>query len=348
MTLPIVLGYVRMKSWMGWQRVIGFRTGRCFYSLACALTLTATGVAAQESFASRPIQLVVPQPPGGVADLHARPFALAMERILKQPVVVINKAGAGGTMGTQFVANSRADGYTMLVAMPGFFITPPVDALFGRPMKFSPEQFAPVARLSAEPLLLVVHPSRPWKSVADLLADAKRRPGDISYGSSGLYTSLHLQMESFAEASGVSLKHVPYNGAGPALVALLGGHLDALASGPGPVLAKVRSGALRALAMSGDKRLAELPEVPTLKELGFDIVYYQQVGIVVRKGTPDTIVKALRDAAKQAVHDPAFEAAMSTIGTTVSYLDAVDYLEVWDKDAKSIAKVLQRVGKLIE
>lgn len=321
---------------------------RVRFMLACACALLVATSAAQETFPSRPIQLIVPQPPGGVADLHARPLALALERILRQPVVVINKPGAGSVMGTQFAGNSRADGYTLLVAMPGFFITPPVDALFGRAAKFRIEQFTPVARLSAEPLLIVVHPSRPWKSVADLVAEAKRRPGDIAYGSSGLYTSLHLQMEAFAAASGVTLKHVPYNGAGPALVALQGGHLDALATGPGPVLGKIKTGALRALATSGDKRIAELADVPTLRELGFDLEYYQQVGIVARKETPAAALKVLRDATRQAVRDPEFEAAMTNAGTTVSYLDANEYQELWVKDTKSIALVLQRIGALIE
>ena len=318
-------------------------------ALVCgAVLLAAIPAGAQNAFPSRPVQLVVPQPPGGVADLHARPLAQAMERILKQPVVVINKPGAGSVMGTQFVANSRADGYTILVAMPGFFIIPPVDALFGRPPKFKVEQFAPIARLSAEPLVLVVHPARPWKSVADLVAEAKRRPGDIAYASSGLYTSLHLEMELFAASTGITLKHVPYNGAGPALVALQGGHVDAMASGPGPVLNKIKSGGLRALAMSGDKRLAELPEVPTLKELGLNVEYYQQVGIVARKETPAPALKVLREAARQAVRDPEFEVALTNLGTTVSYLDAGDYQELWAKDAKSVAEILQRIGKLIE
>jgi len=318
-------------------------------ALICvALLLAAIPAAAQDAFPSHPIQLVVPQPPGGVADLHARPLAQAMEKILKQPVVVINKPGAGSVMGTQFVANSRADGYTMLVAMPGFFITPPVDIFNGRPPKFKIEQFTPIARLSAEPLVMVVQPGRQWKSVADLVADAKRRPGEITFASSGLYTSLHLQMEFFAASAGITLKHVPYNGAGPAVISLLGGHVDALASGPGPVLKKITSGGLVALAMSGDKRLAELPDVPTLKELGYNVEYYQQVGIVARKETPATALKVLREAAKGAVKDPEFASALTNLGTGVSYLDASDYQAQWAKDAKSIAEVLQRIGKQID
>lgn len=311
-----------------------------------AVILCAVPAEAQEHFPSRPIQLVVPQAPRGAADLHARPLAQVMERIVKQPVIVVNKPGAGSVMGTQFVANSRPDGYTLLVAMPGFFINPQVDILFDRPPKFNPDQFTPVARLSAEPLVLVVPAARHWKSVAELVADAKRRPGDITYASSGVYTGLHFPTEILASAAGISLKHVPYNGAGPAVIALLGGHVDALATGVGTVLPHLRSGALRALATSGDKRLAILPDVVTLKEAGLNAEYYLQVGVVAPKGTPAPALKVLRNAVKQAVHDPEFESAMSLLGTTVSYLDADEYLDLWAKDSKSIAETLQRIGKI--
>lgn len=317
-------------------------------TLSVAVALLVASASAQEVFPSRPIQIVVPLPPGGAADLHARPLAEVLQRILKQPVVVVNKPGAGSAVGTQFVANARADGYTLLVAMPGFFIIPQVDALFGRAPKFTVEQFTPLARLSADPVVLVVHPARPWKSVGDLVAEAKRRPVDITYGSAGLYTGIHLPMEIFAAAAEIKLRHVPFNGAGPAVTALLGGHVDAMVSGAGPVLAHIKSGSLRALAVFGNRRLTMLPEVLTLKELGYDVEYYLGVGVVVRKETPPAAIQVLHDGIKQAVKAPEFEAAMAKLGTSLAYLGADEYLAVWQKDARIIAETLQRVGKITE
>jgi tripartite-type tricarboxylate transporter receptor subunit TctC len=307
---------------------------------------TAVAGGAEEAYPSRPVQILVPLPPGGAADLHARPLARVMERVLKQPVVVVNKPGAASAVGTQFVANSKADGYLPMIAMPSFFINPQVDALFARPANFTVDQFVPIARLSADPVVLVVHPARPWKSVAELIAAAKRQPGEISYGTSGNYTGVHLPMEILAAVTGITLKHVPYNGVGPAVASLLGGHLDAMFSGPGPVLAHIRAGTLRALATSGSRRLAALPDAPTIRESGHDFEYALQVGIVVRKGSPPAAVRALRGAVKQAVASPEFESAMTSLGTTVAYLDADEWGRQWERDGKLIGEALRRIGKL--
>jgi len=212
------------------------RARRLGFVLLASLIALAGAARAQEPYPSRPITIVVPFPPGGVADLTARPVAAAMEKALKNPVGVVNKTGAAGAVGMQFVATGRPDGYTLLLALSSISIIPEADKLFGRPPAFTVDQFAPIALISADPTILVVPADKPWKTPKDFIADAKRRPGQISFSSSGVYGTLHMAMELFAHAAGIKLRHVPYAGAGPALTAILGGHVDALASGPAVVL----------------------------------------------------------------------------------------------------------------
>jgi tripartite-type tricarboxylate transporter receptor subunit TctC len=304
---------------------------------------TLGGAEAQESFPARPISIVVPFPPGGVADLHARPLAPVLERILKQPVAVINKSGAAGAVGMQAVATSKADGYTLLLALS---IIPEVDRLFGRPPAYSRDQLAPIALLSADPTVLVVRADSPWRSVADLVAEAKRRPGAVTFSSSGVYGTLHMAMELFSHAAGIRLRHVPYAGGGPAVTALLGGHVDALASGPSVVIPHLKAGTLRALASWGERRLQALPEVPTLKELGYDAEFYIWAGLFAPKGTPAAVMRVLRDAVRQAAADPEFKEAMAKLETPIQYLDADDFQRFWDKDAHALAEGVRRVGRV--
>jgi tripartite-type tricarboxylate transporter receptor subunit TctC len=311
-----------------------------------AVLVAAGSVTAQEPFPSRPLQIVVPFPPGGVADLHARPIAPVLERILKQPIAVVNKSGAAGAVGMQFVATSQPDGYTLLLALSSISIIPEVDRLFARPPAYTRDQLAPIALLSADPTVLVVKASSPWKSMADLVADAKRRPGAITFSSSGVYGTLHMAMELLSHAAGIKLRHVPYAGGGPAVTALLGGHVDALASGPSVVIPHLKAGTLRTLAGWGDKRLAALPDVPTLKELGYEAEFYIWAGLFAPKGTPAPVMRALRDAARQAVADPEFKGAMAKLETPIHYLDAEEFQKFWDKDAQALAEGVKRVGRI--
>jgi tripartite-type tricarboxylate transporter receptor subunit TctC len=303
-------------------------------------------VTAQEPFPSRSVQVVVPFPPGGVADLHARPLAPALERALKQPVVVVNKSGAAGAVGMQSVATSKPDGYTLLLALSSISIIPEVDRLFARPPAYTRDQLVPIALLSADPTVLVVKASSPWKTVADLVAEAKRRPGAITFSSSGVYGTLHMAMELFSHAAGIKLRHVPFAGGGPAVTALLGGHVEALASGPSVVIPHLKAGTLRALASWGDKRLAALPDVPTLKELGYEAEFYIWAGLFAPKGTPAPVIRALRDATRQAVADPEFKGAMAKLETPIHYLDAEEFQQFWDKDAQALAEGVKRVGRI--
>ena len=197
---------------------------------------------AAESYPIRPIQVIVPFPPGGVADLVARPFAAALEKLLNQPVVIVNKTGAGGAVGHQAQAVAKPDGYTLMVALSSISFNPEVDSLFGRPLAYKLTDFAPIALLSSDPTVLVVRTSSPWKTVADFVADAKKRPGEIKYSSSGVYGTMHVAMEMFAHDAGIKLRHIPTGGGGPALVALLGGHVDAIIRRPECVHSSDQSG----------------------------------------------------------------------------------------------------------
>jgi tripartite-type tricarboxylate transporter receptor subunit TctC len=302
---------------------------------------------AQEAFPSRPITIVAPFPPGGVADLTARPVAAAMEKVLKSPVGVVNKTGAAGAVGMQSVAVAKPDGYTLLLALSSISIIPEADKLFGRPPAFTVDQFAPIALISADPTILVVPADKPWKTARDFIDDAKKRPGQISYSSSGIYGTLHMAMELLSHAADVKLRHVPHAGAGPALTAILGGHVDALASGPAVVIPHIKSGKLRALAGWGDRRVASLPDVPTFKELGYpEAEFYIWAGLFAPRATPEPALAKLRTTVREAVNDPDFKAAMDKLETPVTLKQGDEFQKFFDADARRLAEGVRRVGKI--
>jgi len=210
------------------------------------------------------------------------------------------------------------------------------------------DQLIPIALVSADPTILVCRSDRPWKSVKELVEDAKKRPEGISYSSSGIYGTLHMAMEMLIHSAGIKMKHVPYGGAAPALTALLGGHVDCMASGPAVVLPHIKAGKLRPLAGWGEKRLAVLPELPTLKELGYDAEFYIWAGMFAPNGTPEPIMKKLRDTVRASMQEPDFRAALDKMETPVAYLDAPEFQKFWDKDAKMLADAIKRVGRIEE
>jgi tripartite-type tricarboxylate transporter receptor subunit TctC len=313
-------------------------------TLAIALV---TGVAsAQDVYPSKPITLIVPFPPGGVADIVGRPFAEALSRELKTPVIIENKPGAGGGIGMGAVAKAKADGYTLLMALSSISILPEADKVLGRAPLYQLDQFTPIARLTADPTVLAVRADSPWKTLQDFVADARRRPGAITYGSSGNYGTMHVPMEMFAHRADVKLLHVPFTGGGPAVVALLGGQVDALSTGPSTVLQHVKAGKVRVLASWGDHRLASLPDVKTLTESGFDAVFFQWCALFAPAGTPEPVLSRLREAARVAAADPRFVNTLATVETPVQYLDAPEMRRFWEADAKTLAEAVQRVGKV--
>ncbi len=300
----------------------------------------------QEVYPAKPIALVVPFPPGGVADIVARPVADAMGRHLNVPVVVENKSGAGGGIGMGYVAKAKPDGYTLLMALSSISIIPEADKVTGRAPMYQLNQFVPVARFTADPTVLAVRSESPWKTLQEFVADARRRPGAISYGSSGNYGTMHIPMEMLAASADLKLLHVPYTGGGPAVVALLGGTVDAISTGPSTVIQHVKAGKVRVLASWGDRRLAALPDVPTLTEAGFNVVFFQWAALFAPAGTPEPALAKLRDAARAAAADARFVAAMATVDTPIQYLDAPELQRFWEADAQKLGEAVRRVGKV--
>jgi tripartite-type tricarboxylate transporter receptor subunit TctC len=318
------------------------------YLISCVLLASAGLVGAQDNYPSKPIQMVVPFPPGGVADITGRPTALVMSKLLKQPIVIVNKPGAGGAIGMATVAKGRADGYTLLMALSSVSIIPVAERLQGRPPSYELNQLAPVALISADPTVLVVRADGPYKIIKDFVAAAKAQPGKINYGSSGVYGTLHVAMEIFAQAAGIRLYHIPYQGGGPAVTALLGGQIEALASGPSAAIAQIKGGKMRALGVWGDKRLASLPEVPSMKELGYDATFYIWSGLFAPSGTPAPIMQKLRSTVRSTVNDPEFKDAMAKIDTPIAYLDAPEFQPFLARDAKRLEAAVIRIGKVDE
>jgi tripartite-type tricarboxylate transporter receptor subunit TctC len=319
------------------------------FLIAAALVALASALAhAQETFPSRAITMIVPFPPGGVADVTGRPTAHALEKVLKQPIAVSNRPGAGGAVGNAAVANAKPDGYTILMALSSISVIPAADVLFDRKPAYSLDQFAPIALITADPTILTVHPSLPAKSLKELVALARSKPGQLSYSTSGVYGALHMPMEMFLHAAKLKMRHVPTTGGGPAITTLLGGHVDLTAGGPAAITPHVKAGKLRPLASWGPKRHEGYPDVPTFKELGYDIEYLIWAGLFAPKGTPDPVVKSLRDAARKAVEDAEFRSMMAKVNSPVHYLDAPDFQKFWMADAKRLAEVVKVVGKVDE
>jgi tripartite-type tricarboxylate transporter receptor subunit TctC len=319
---------------------------RTLATAVLALLVLTSGVAAQEPYPTRPITIVVAFPPGGLADLTARPLAAAMERLLKQPIVISNKPGAAGAVGNHFVATSKPDGYTLLMALVSVSTLPEVDKLFGRPHTYTIDQLVGIARINAEPSVITVRGDAPWKTLADVVEDARRRPGQIVHTSSGLYGASHVPFAMFLQAAGITMRHLPTTGGGPMMNALLGGHAEIVASVPSLVAPHLPTGKVRLLGHTGVGRLPAFPQVPSLKELGYDVEYSAWAGLVAPKGTPPHVLRILGDTVRQAVKEPEVVTASQKLQTPIAYQDAAEFNAWWRQDAVKLATVIQKIGKV--
>jgi tripartite-type tricarboxylate transporter receptor subunit TctC len=316
------------------------------FVIGTAACLAAGPAFAQGTFPAHAITILVAFPPGGANDITTRPIASAMEPILKQPVIVENKVGAGGQVGAQVAANAKADGYTLLSHNNGISGYAEVDKLFGRQPKATRADFIPLARLIADPVLLLVNAQQPYKTLKDFLDDAKKRPEAIVYSSGGLYGATHLPMALFEKATGIpKLRHLPTNGGGPAINALLGNNAQASTQSTSATLQHIKAGKLRALASFGGKRSKVLPDVPTFKELGYDVEYYLWVGLFAPKGTPAPVIATLSDAIDKAADSTQFRTLIGNLGQEYAYLNAKEFAAFWAADAARSEEAVRLIGK---
>jgi tripartite-type tricarboxylate transporter receptor subunit TctC len=316
-------------------------------ALAAPIASTFAPPSQAQSWPTRNITMIVAFPPGGQADLAARPVAAALEKILGRAVVVENRQGAGGSIGNAAAARAEPDGHTLLMALSSVVFLPEADRLFERKPAYELDQLVPIARVLADPGVLPVLKTSPYKTLQDLIDDAKKRPGQITFSSSGNYGAAHVPYEMFQQAAGIKLLHVPYRGGGPALAAFLAGQVDITAQAPGPVKPYLDEGRARLLASWGGKRTPELADVPTMIELGFPgVEYYIWAGLFAPKGTPAPVITRLRDAMREVMRDPQVTSIFEKAGSPPAYLDQPEFVRFVEADAARLIPAVKKIGRL--
>jgi tripartite-type tricarboxylate transporter receptor subunit TctC len=318
--------------------------------LVCCLALAApAGLSvdawADDPFPVRPVTIVNPNAPGGFVDIVARGLAASMQRQLRQPVLVVNRPGANSAIGSAAVANAAPDGYTLLLQSPAFAAIPAIDELFQRTPSYQLAQFVPMAQITADPAMLLVHPSLPARTVKEFIALAKARPADFLVSSSGTYGTTHLPIAILEQATGIRLRHVPYTGGAPAIAAVVGGHATAVASAPSVAMPQVKGGRVRPIAQWGSTRLAAFPDVPTFRESGVDVEFTLWTALFAPAKTPAPALKVLQAAVRSAVADEEFRGSMTRSLSTIAYLDGAEFAAAWQAEVRRIQDSVRFIGR---
>jgi len=313
--------------------------------LASSIGLLA-GEGAASDFPTKPITLVVPFPPGGGTDTIGRPLASVGHQHLGQPMVVLNKGGGGGAVGAQFVANAKPDGYTLLHAINTVSEIPQIDEILGRPLSFKKEQLIPIGQVAVSPFAIMVNVESQWKTFQDFVEETRRKPDEFQYASAGVYSTTHIMWELILKATGLRVRHMPTTGGGPVMMAVLGKHVDiGHCVMPAVCAPQLEAKKTRLLAITTDKRLPNYPDVPTLKELGYDVTHAIWHTLMVPSGTPPDVVAKLRQGLKGMVEDEAFKALMGKLGERVQYMSGEDFEKFWEDDYKKVGALLKQIIK---
>ena len=313
------------------------RRHRLAFAAALSLLFTLPLVARAADYPEKPITFIVPWPAGGTTDIIGRLLADGMSTDLGKPIAVVNRVGAGGSLGTKAALDAPKDGYTVLVTTSGNHILTPL----AKDVGYKSADFAPIGQVSSRTLALGVKADAPWKNLADLQKDAKANPGKFTFGAVPNVLPF-LTLDQWTKAAGVSLTFVPQQGGAPGVTGTLGGHLHMVPESLSSMNSHLKAGSMRALAVFNDERDPAAPDVPTAKEQGFAVFGNPFTGLAVAKGTPDAVVARLRQAMAKVVKDPAFQDKALKTGSDVTYLDGPAFGKVWERDWTAYAPLLQK------
>lgn len=313
---------------------------------ALAFLLAATGVHAQ-SYPSKAITIVVPNPPGGMNQIHAQPLSAVLEKLTPQPAPIVNRPGGVSAIGTAFVANQPADGHAILVTTANLHLVIEKDKLYGIKSPYTLDQIEPLALLSADPLIMVVHPSMPVNNVKALTTLAKSKPNEIVFSTSGPYGITFMPVAMYMDATGVKMRHLPTTGGGPAILQALGGHSQVTTGGPAALYGHIQNGKLRPIASFGIKPHPALPDVPTFQSMGYkNVEAYLWVGLFTAKGVPGPVLIQMRQLIAKAAADPSFRQTLEKVRVVPDYRDGDEFKKFFDADYQRMAAIIKKVGKI--
>jgi tripartite-type tricarboxylate transporter receptor subunit TctC len=319
---------------------------RCLIALVSTAVLMPLPALAADGFPDRPLRMIVPFPPGGSVDVVARIAGQKMTEIAGQSIVVDNRGGASGNIGSELAARAPADGYTIMMTTIPLVVNP---SLFSKVPYDVVRDFAPISLIAAAPFVLAVHPSLPAKSVKELVALARARPGQLNYASAGSGTNLHIAAELFKNLSGTNIVHVPYKGGGPALSALLGGEAQLSFLGVVAVVPHVKSGKMRALALTATKRSAVLPDLPTIAESGVaGYEFASWYGVLAPTGTPAPRITKLHDILVRSLRSPDLAGRMATEGADIIAGSPQQFAAYLKTELTKWARVVKDSGLRVE
>jgi tripartite-type tricarboxylate transporter receptor subunit TctC len=312
---------------------------RIIFGFITSLSIFTSGLVGAQNYPDRPVKIVVPYSAGGTADYSARQIAQKLTEMTKQSFFVENKTGASGTIATNYVAKAAPDGYTLLANDTTYAMLP---SLFKTLPWNHAEDLEPIGVITQTPVVLVVPIASPYKTVTDLIGFAKKNPGKLNYGSGGAGSSTHLSAEIFQQVADIDASHVPYKGAGEAMLAVLSGQVDFAITAAPTAIAQLNGGKIRALAVTGDKRVAAMKDVPTFKEAGLPAYKVSNwFGLAAPKGTPKAIIDKLSADMKKGLSDPAMKERFATVGAEAGNLTPAEFKKfiqgetvVWGAAAK--------------